>query len=152
MAIPTATKIMIIRHAEKPPPSNDPAGVTPAGTQDPESLIVQGWQRAGGLVNLFAPSRGPFQSPYLATPQTIIASWKSATKGSQRPLQTITPLAGMLQLTPNTFPESELSQAVGAALAATGTVLKPSVPLSPNWPASLSPQETIVPSEQSARV
>ena len=55
-----ATKIMIIRHAEKPtttppPPLN---GVTITGKQDKDSLIPRGWQRAGALVTLFAPARG----------------------------------------------------------------------------------------------
>jgi hypothetical protein len=121
--IPSVTRIMIIRHAEKPPDDNNPAGVVLDGTQDPEALIVQGWQRAGALVTLFAPARGPFQSPCLATPQTLIASWNSAKKGSQRPEETIDPLALKLGLTPQTFRKTAISQAVGTALAATGTVL-----------------------------
>ena len=68
-----------------------------------KSLIVQGWQRAGGLVSLFDPARGPLQSPELATPATIVASWNSPKHGSQRPLETITPLADKLKITPKTF-------------------------------------------------
>jgi hypothetical protein len=120
--VPTATKVMIIRHAEKPPASNNPAGVLLDGTQDPEALIVQGWQRAGAIAAMFAPER-LLQSSDLATPQTIIASWTSDTKGSQRPEETITPLALRLGITPQTFPRASITQAVEAALAATGTVL-----------------------------
>ena len=38
-AAPTTTKIMIIRHAEKPPASGEPFGVTADGDRDAESLI-----------------------------------------------------------------------------------------------------------------
>ena len=49
---------MIIRHAEKPHPTGSPYGVTPYGQQDPHSLSVTGWIRAGALVQLFVPARG----------------------------------------------------------------------------------------------
>ena len=90
----SATKIMIIRHAEKPtttpPPPTD--GVTITGAQDKDSLIVRGWQRAGALVVLFDPARGPLQSSELATPQFIYATSTSDAEGN-RPEETITPLA-----------------------------------------------------------
>jgi hypothetical protein len=69
-----ATKIMIIRHAERPPDDGSANGVTLAGAQAPEELIVRGWQRAGALVRLFAPAGGHFADPHLATPDTIFAS------------------------------------------------------------------------------
>lgn len=119
---PTVSKIMIIRHAEKPEGSDQ--GVMPDGSQSAEALIVQGWQRSGGLVALFDPARGPLQSPELATPGAIIASWTSATSGSQRPLQTVASLAQALGLTPVTFDkDAKHHPEVDAALAATGTVL-----------------------------
>jgi broad specificity phosphatase PhoE len=37
------TKIMLIRHAEKP---NGDAGLMPDGTQNPEALTALGWTRA----------------------------------------------------------------------------------------------------------
>jgi hypothetical protein len=120
--LPSVSKIMIIRHAEKPPKNNNPAGVLLDGTQDPEALIVQGWQRAGALAAMFDPAR-LLQSSELVAPQTIIAAWTSDTKGSQRPDETISPLALKLGLTPKTFPKGDSSAAVGAALAATGPVL-----------------------------
>ena len=54
----STSKIMIIRHAEKPPDSGGPFGVTAGGEKDAESLIIQGWQRAGALACLFAPRAG----------------------------------------------------------------------------------------------
>ena len=43
--------IMVIRHAEKPMhPSGSPHGVNPDGREDPHSLTVTGWIRAGALI------------------------------------------------------------------------------------------------------
>ena len=51
--------IMVIRHAEKPlHPAGSPYGVTPHGEEDPHSLTVTGWTRAGALAQLFAPAHG----------------------------------------------------------------------------------------------
>src|SRR3974377_1520418 len=108
---PRATKIMIIRHAEKPsdpPPTPPPAfgqlpplppyGVSSNGTQDAESLVIQGWQRAGALVVLFDSLRRPFQDPNLATPNFIYASKAVAHTDSDslRPQETVTPLINKL--------------------------------------------------------
>jgi hypothetical protein len=68
----TPTKIMVIRHAEKPDDTHQ--GVTAHGDQDKESLIVRGWQRAGALAALFDPTNGPLQNANLAVPKTIYAS------------------------------------------------------------------------------
>ena len=121
---PTVSKIMIIRHAEKP--NGGDQGVIPDGSQNLEALIVRGWQRSGGLVTLFAPARGPLQGPELATPGMILASWKSATRGSQRPYQTVAALAQQLGLDSAhfvTFDKSDIKGVVDAAIEATGTVL-----------------------------
>lgn len=113
-AKPVATKIMIIRHGEKPPepPKHKPPpfGVTDGGAHDGASLVVRGWQRAGALATFFAPQPGqPFGNPHIATPQFAYAS-KIETKGSKptdkkgkkigstsrRPQETITPLLDKL--------------------------------------------------------
>jgi hypothetical protein len=121
---PTVSKIMIIRHAEKPEGSIQ--GVDPDGSQDAEALLVAGWQRSGALLALFNPARGPLQSPELATPGTIIASQTSPTKGSHRPYQTVATLAQELNLDSKhwlTFDKNDIKGAVDAALAAEGTAL-----------------------------
>jgi hypothetical protein len=70
------TKIMIIRHAEKPGTygGNECKGINALGEKDKESLIALGRERAGGIANLFDPSNGQFQAPALATPDFIYAS------------------------------------------------------------------------------
>lgn len=143
----TASKIMIIRHAEKPPEppkaTPPPYGITIDGVQDPESLIVRGWQRAGGLVNFFAPQqKGSFQNLAIATPQTIYAS-KIKTKDtdssesngkkkkkigskSKRPQETVTPLIEMLgnSITYNfTFDKGDEEDMANSAMSCKGVVL-----------------------------
>jgi hypothetical protein len=95
-------KIMIVRHGEKPAASGAPFGVDGSGNQDAESLIVAGWQRAGALAVLFAPSHGALQNPALVTPEFLFASGIASHSSSQRPQETITPLAAKLGLTINT--------------------------------------------------
>jgi len=82
---------MIIRHAEKPLPSNRSRGITAGGRRDKRSLTVTGWQRAGALVELFAPSRGvPLEG--LRRPDCIYCS-AAERGGSRRSIQTMEPLA-----------------------------------------------------------
>jgi hypothetical protein len=136
---PTATKIMIIRHAEKPPNKPPPFGITVDGQEDNDSLIVRGWQRAGALVNFFAPQQGAqFHNPSIATPQFIYAS-KIETKGSKptskgkkigskskRPQETVTPLIEMLgtQASVNfTFDKGDEKHLAQSVLACNGVVL-----------------------------
>src|SRR5215203_3651150 len=70
----TTRMIMVIRHAEKPlHPAASPYGVTPHGEEDPHSLTVTGWTRAGALAQLFAPAHG--RPPVgLRRPDSIYAS------------------------------------------------------------------------------
>jgi hypothetical protein len=93
---PTAIKIMLIRHAEKPPGDPPPHGINSKGDHDEESLTVQGWQRAGALAGFFAPSAGSFQNSEIATPATIYASQIVRGNGSERPQETVTPLIDKL--------------------------------------------------------
>jgi hypothetical protein len=121
-AAQTTTKIMIIRHAEKPQDSGPPFGVTAAGDQDVESLIIEGWQRAGALACFFAPTHGKLQDAKLATPQFLFAS-ESKSGGSMRPIETITPLASKLALTPKTHKKSNIDKVAADAMACGGTAL-----------------------------
>jgi hypothetical protein len=127
-----APKIMIIRHAEKPDDNNNtndpgngpPYGVQADGTQDRDSLVVQGWQRAGALAALFAPSGGPFQNPELATPRFLYATGVGHHSESKRPQETITPLSAKLALPINTnFFKGDEEAMTKDALSQNGTVL-----------------------------
>ena len=93
-----ATKIMVIRHAEKPSSPPPPYGITLEGAREKESLTARGWQRAGALASFFAPPNGTFQNPSLAKPQFLYASKPVKHKGSRRPFETILPLAEKLKI------------------------------------------------------
>lgn len=94
--------IYVIRHAEKP--ETGVLGDNVRGADDPESLIPQGWQRAGALAVFFDTKGG------LRTPNRIYASDDKKQKTpagkigshSLRPIETITPLARKLGLKPLT--------------------------------------------------
>ena len=88
------TKIMIIRHAEKPEHSASLHGVTMKGEKDPESLIVKGWYRAGALVCLFSAPSGKQINAQLDKPQFLYAS--AYGKHHKRPHATIVPLGARL--------------------------------------------------------
>jgi hypothetical protein len=53
-------QIIIIRHAQKPTAKPRRRGVREDGTNDHESLTVEGWQHAGSLAAIFA---GPGPNP-----------------------------------------------------------------------------------------
>src|SRR5215211_6707860 len=107
-AVRQATKIMLIRHAEKPLSDPPPYGVTSDGEREKESLTIRGWQRAGALTTLFAPAN-TFQDPSLARPQFLYASKFIKRNGSRRAVETLTPLAEKLAIRINSnFPREEL--------------------------------------------
>jgi broad specificity phosphatase PhoE len=133
--MPMPTKIMVIRHAEKPDDQHE--GVTSHGQSDKESLIVRGWQRAGALAALFDPANGPLQNANLAVPKMIYAADPEAASAtadddgkvgskSKRPLQTITPLAERLGIKDKVnveFTKGQEKQLADSVLAASGIVL-----------------------------
>jgi hypothetical protein len=101
----SALTILIIRHAEKP---DDPKaawpgkGFTQEGVVDEKSLVIRGWQRAGSWSALFGAALGGNNFPQ---PTVIYAADPKSTSGdepSQRPFETICPLAMRLGLTPVT--------------------------------------------------
>lgn len=80
--------IMLVRHAEKP--ADGVNGITYAGKKSAESLTPLGWQRAGALCHLFGTRKLP-------SPDAIFASLDDeGVKGSLRPMQTVAPLAALL--------------------------------------------------------
>ena len=115
---------MLIRHAEKPAKDSEPYGVTEEGERSKESLEVRGWQRAGALATLFAPANGRFQHPSLAKPQFLFASKPLRRKGSNRPLETVTPLAEKLAIRINSsFQRSDFESMLDEAFSCKGVVL-----------------------------
>jgi len=99
--MPTLT-ILIIRHAEKPDESWPGQGLTADGVTDKKSLVIRGWQRAGSWSALFGSGLGGSDYPQ---PATIYAADPEATTGeepSQRPFETVVPLAARLGLAPDT--------------------------------------------------
>ena len=119
-----ATKIMIVRHAEKPATDFSPYGATINGERSKESLSVRGWQRAGALANFFAPTNVQFQHRFLAQPQFIYASTFIKRSGSRRPIETITPLAEKLAIKINSdFPRFAVDQMLEDVFRCEGVVL-----------------------------
>jgi len=117
--------IFIIRHAEKPQGANQ--GVQESGTEDPESLIPQGWQRAGALATFFGSKDG-LQAPdriyaSAAEKQNLGHHDKVGSK-SNRPVETITPLAAKLGLKPLTkYTVGQEQDLVNEVVQLSGTTL-----------------------------
>jgi len=80
--------VFIIRHAEKPQDEKDP------------NLTPQGFKRAQALPWLFLQQPGSSNLPRLPRPAVLFAAAPS--KHSNRPIETITPLAQALKLRINT--------------------------------------------------
>jgi hypothetical protein len=87
------TKIMIIRHGERPVLGRV-QGVRARGELDDSSLTPLGWQRAGALVNFFERPK----SPHITSPDHIFATRfdVSDVRSSRRSKQTVRPLSNAL--------------------------------------------------------
>jgi hypothetical protein len=121
----SALTILIIRHAEKPEESWPGPGFTVNGVPDDKSLVIRGWQRAGSWSALFGTGRG---SPDYPKPDLIYAADPNGTispETSQRPFQTVTPLADRLGSRPpdTSCAVGEEVKLVEAVLSQTGVVL-----------------------------
>ena len=115
------TKIMVIRHAEKPVPDRT-EGVRWRGEPNSESLTALGWQRAGALVHFF---EHPY-APRIARPDHLFAVSFDRAKidSSRRSRQTLRPLAQKLGLTVNDrLGKEQEDQLVQTFAALSGTVL-----------------------------
>jgi hypothetical protein len=121
----TASKIMVIRHAEKPDDAGTVFGVTVEGDQDPEELTVLGWQRAGALATFFAPPDDHFRDQRIEKPLAIFASRAAPHSKSLRPQHTVEPLAELIgqERLRLDFAEGEEQQLVAAAIAVDGVAL-----------------------------
>ena len=118
------SKIMLIRHAERPAKMGAPYGMKPNGDHDVNSLSTVGWQRAGALVTLFGPTKGPLQDSRLAVPTSLFATDIGHGSESKREQQTITPLASKLGLDVNSkYLKQDSEQVVKEVLASDGDAL-----------------------------
>jgi len=119
-----ASKIMLIRHGEKPAPPAPPHGIHPEGKPDKECLTVRGWQRAGALAGFFAPPNGSLQIPDIAKPHFLFASKPLKRGGSQRAVQTLTPLAEKLGIEINIkYRKQRLEEMLEEVFSCDGVVL-----------------------------
>jgi hypothetical protein len=119
-----ASKIMIIRHGEKPSKQLYPRGVDQYGIKDSSSLIIKGWQRAGALAVLFAPPNGIVLNDKLATPQHLFAPGVGKHSNSKRSEQVISVLAEKIGVKINTkHLKGEEEKVAEKAMQCDGTVL-----------------------------
>jgi hypothetical protein len=123
----SALTILIIRHAEKPDDPKAPwkgPGLTENGVENKKSLVVRGWQRAGSWSALFGAG---LEGDDFPRPAAIYAADPKATSGdepSERPFETIAPLAARLRLTPITrYSLGSEEDLVKEVVALTGVVL-----------------------------
>ena len=87
------TKIMVIRHAEKPI-AGRADGVRARGEKDDASLVARGWQRAGALVGFFL---NPTSADVVRPAHLFAVRFDLAVAGSsRRSRQTVRPLSEML--------------------------------------------------------
>jgi broad specificity phosphatase PhoE len=115
------TKIMIIRHAEKPVPGKV-EGVRARGELDAASLTALGWQRAGALVSFFEKP----VSPHIACPDHLFAVRFDIADAdsSRRSRQTLRPLSHALGIPINdAFGKEQEAKLVLALRQLAGTVL-----------------------------
>jgi hypothetical protein len=128
-----ATRIMVIRHAEKPGVygKDTYTGIDLTGKADPESLVTLGWQRAGGLASLFDPFYSGVLPTTLSLPQFLFAADPNDTSSkdkdkepSQRPYQTILPASLKLNLSIDAnHKKKNYQKMVEKALGRAGVVL-----------------------------
>lgn len=115
---------MLIRHAERPAKVGSPFGVTIDGHKDVNSLSAPGWQRAGALATVFAPTSGPLQDDALSTPQHLFASEVGHLSPSKREQETLAPLSDKLGLSISAEHQKQHhAPMVKRALACDGVVL-----------------------------
>ena len=96
--------VFIIRHAEKPMDEKAP------------DLTPQGFKRAAALPYLFLPLPGQNAQPRLPKPDVLFAS--EASKHSNRPIETITPLAQALHLRINhDYEDRETARIAGEVMS-----------------------------------
>lgn len=120
----TASRIMVIRHGEKPSQVGPQIGVDESGMPDPDDLSVRGWQRAGALVRFFAPVRGAAPPLPIETPDFLFAEGIGKQVTSLRAPHTLGPLSQLLEKSISTrFTKGEEEALAAATMALDGVVL-----------------------------
>jgi hypothetical protein len=121
----SAVTVLVIRHAEKPNGGWPGPGLAANGEKDKKSLVIRGWQRAGAWATLFGAGIDT-GGTYPAPARIYAADPANAEEGepSQRPFETIKPLADRLRLTPITrWGHGDEGKIVGDINGFTGVVL-----------------------------
>ena len=119
-----ASRVMLIRHGEKPSADGSVVGVTFQGAQSADELSVRGWQRAGALTRFFAPSAGMSMSPGIVTPIHLFAPRPTPSAPSRRSGHTLAPLADLLGLTVQLdFSKGQEADLAAAIATLSGAVL-----------------------------
>jgi hypothetical protein len=128
----SALTVLIIRHAEKPRDAHaeKPRGAWPGpgltedGNPDKKSLVIRGWQRAGAWAALFGAGSGGDAFPAPAAIYAAKPGDDGAKEPSQRPFETVRPLAERLRLSPITkFAKGEETKLTAELAELTGVIL-----------------------------
>ena len=110
-------RIMLIRHAEKPPRGGGPPfGLDPEGRHDTAALSVKGWQRAGALARFFVPRDGAAPPAGIARPDFLVAAAPDRDHASRRSVLTLQPLAELAGLVSDAGFGPEQVEAAAAAI------------------------------------
>ncbi len=119
-----ATKIMLVRHGEKPVKKEKVFGVDLRGEQNKKELSTRGWQRSGAMVRLFNPVNGSFAHRALARPNAIFAADPEGGTKSERARNTVIGVAQSLGVKINvSFDKGEEKKLVKEVLSRPGVVL-----------------------------
>jgi hypothetical protein len=89
------SKIMLIRHGEKPEDGGPEKGIDKNGNEDFHDLIVKGWQRSGALGRFFKPLDGHLIHPLLSVPTILYAPGPNAADRSTRALHTLSVVSSL---------------------------------------------------------
>jgi hypothetical protein len=120
-----ALTLLFIRHAEKPDEGWPGPGYTLDGVLDKKkSLVIRGWQRAGAWAALFGAGLGGADYPRPAVIYAANPDSETGKEPSQRPYETIAPLAARLNLKPAlTYAVGQEDALVAEITALSGVVL-----------------------------